>query len=187
MWVPYVTMALLTLCGVLLILIILLQRGRGGGLAGALGGMGGQSAFGTKAGDVFTKITVVLAIIWVVLAAGNVYALRGFGGPKFQGGSAAVPTAGAIDAADTEGNLGLDDPNMPTGPAATEEKLPATTTPAKDDTSPDAAAPEKPADDKAAPETPAKPAEAATPEAQPEPAKPDAAKSDTPDEPKKPE
>ena len=25
------------------------------GLAGALGGMGGQSAFGTKAGDLFTK------------------------------------------------------------------------------------------------------------------------------------
>ena len=41
----------------------MLQRGKGGGLAGALGGMGGQSAFGTKAGDLFTKITVGVASV----------------------------------------------------------------------------------------------------------------------------
>lgn len=50
-----------------LIVLILLQRGRGGGLAGALGGMGGQSAFGTKAGDMFTKITSGLALFWILL------------------------------------------------------------------------------------------------------------------------
>ncbi len=62
-------MTLLMCLGLLMIFVVLLQRGRGGGLAGAFGGMGGQSAFGTKAGDVFTKITVVIAIVWVVLAA----------------------------------------------------------------------------------------------------------------------
>ena len=36
---------LLSLISVFLILLILVQRGRGGGLTGALGGMGGQSAF----------------------------------------------------------------------------------------------------------------------------------------------
>ena len=50
-----------------MILLVLVQRGRGGGLTGALGGMGGQSAFGAKAGDVFTRITVVSAIIWIFL------------------------------------------------------------------------------------------------------------------------
>jgi preprotein translocase subunit SecG len=50
-----------------LIGIILIQRGKGGGLAGAFGGVGGSSAFGTKAGDVFTKITVGLAIGWIIL------------------------------------------------------------------------------------------------------------------------
>jgi preprotein translocase subunit SecG len=50
-----------------LILLILVQRGKGGGLAGAFGGMGGQSAFGTKAGDLFTKITIVVATVWIVL------------------------------------------------------------------------------------------------------------------------
>ena len=34
---------------------------QGGGLAGAFGGMGGQNAFGTKAGDLFTKITIGVA------------------------------------------------------------------------------------------------------------------------------
>ena len=62
----------LTVDGTLMILIILLQQGRGGGLVGALGGMGGQSAFGARAGDAFTGITVVLTVLWVLLA--------GFGG-----------------------------------------------------------------------------------------------------------
>lgn len=50
-----------------LILLILVQRGRGGGLTGALGGPGGQSAFGSKAGDLFTKITSFVALGWIAL------------------------------------------------------------------------------------------------------------------------
>ncbi|MCH2596774.1 MAG: preprotein translocase subunit SecG [Pirellulales bacterium] len=50
-----------------LILLVLVQRGRGGGLAGALGGMGGSSAFGAKAGDVFTKITIGAATFWILI------------------------------------------------------------------------------------------------------------------------
>ncbi len=60
---------LLLLTSVFMILLVLIQRGRGGGLAGAFGGMGGQSAFGTRAGDIFTKITVVVAIIFILLAS----------------------------------------------------------------------------------------------------------------------
>jgi len=52
---------------VFLILLVLVQRGRGGGLAGALGGMGGSSAFGAKAGDVFTRVTIVAAAVWILL------------------------------------------------------------------------------------------------------------------------
>ncbi len=58
---------LLFIVAVFLILLILVQRGKGGGLAGAFGGMGGQSAFGTKAGDLFTKITVGVATFWILL------------------------------------------------------------------------------------------------------------------------
>ncbi len=55
----------LSLLAIFLILLVLVQRGRGGGLAGALGGMGGSSAFGAKAGDVFTRITIITASIWI--------------------------------------------------------------------------------------------------------------------------
>ncbi|MAG94428.1 MAG: preprotein translocase subunit SecG [Planctomycetaceae bacterium] len=71
-----VLMTLLLLTGMFMILIVLLQRGRGGGLAGAFGGAGGQSAFGTKAGDVFTKVTIVVATLWVILAGINIHAMR---------------------------------------------------------------------------------------------------------------
>jgi len=59
-----------TLIGVclFLMLVILLQRGRGGGVAGAFGGGGGSGAFGAKTGDVFTWITVVVATVFVGLA-----------------------------------------------------------------------------------------------------------------------
>jgi preprotein translocase subunit SecG len=71
-----ISQILLALAGIFLMIVVLLQRGRGGGLAGAFGGLGGQSAFGTKAGDVFTRITIIIAIIWVALAGGSGYFLR---------------------------------------------------------------------------------------------------------------
>src|SRR5437868_2055814 len=58
---------LILLTGVFLILLVLIQRGKGGGLAGALGGAGGSSAFGTRAGDQFTRITVYVALFWIFL------------------------------------------------------------------------------------------------------------------------
>lgn len=51
----------------LLILIVLIQRGKGGGLAGAFGGAGGSSPFGSRAGDAFTKITLYMASVWVLV------------------------------------------------------------------------------------------------------------------------
>ncbi|MCE5268441.1 MAG: preprotein translocase subunit SecG [Planctomycetaceae bacterium] len=70
---------LLLLTAVFLIVLVLIQRGKGGGLAGAFGGMGGQSAFGTKAGDLFTKITIGVAIVWIVLCVITIRVL-GLGG-----------------------------------------------------------------------------------------------------------
>jgi preprotein translocase subunit SecG len=64
---------LMIVLSVFLILLVLVQRGRGGGLTGALGGMGGSSAFGAKAGDVFTRITIVTAAIWICVCAMAVY------------------------------------------------------------------------------------------------------------------
>ncbi len=51
----------------LLILIVLMQEGKGGGLGNAFGGMGGE-AFGHGAGGI-NKFTTVLAGLLFVLAA----------------------------------------------------------------------------------------------------------------------
>ena len=65
----YVFGPALFLISLFIVLIILLQRGRGGGLTGALGGAGGASAFGVKAGDIFTRITAISVLLWIVLCA----------------------------------------------------------------------------------------------------------------------
>ena len=59
---------LLSVSSLFLICLVLIQRGKGGGLAGAFGGAGGSSAFGTKAGDVFTRVTMITAGIWISIA-----------------------------------------------------------------------------------------------------------------------
>lgn len=83
----------LTLTSVFLILVVLVQRGRGGGLAGALGGAGGQSAFGAKAGDMFTKITVVVASVWILLCVLSVKIMGGAEDPLDKGlGTGGTPT-----------------------------------------------------------------------------------------------
>jgi len=66
-WGQWILAALITFTCFLLMVVILLQKGRGGGLAGAFGGAGGSSAFGAKTGDVFTWITVIGAGVFVVL------------------------------------------------------------------------------------------------------------------------
>ena len=65
----YIFGSLLFILSFFIIGIILLQRGRGGGLTGALGGAGGQSAFGVKAGDIFTRITAVAVLLWIFTCA----------------------------------------------------------------------------------------------------------------------
>ncbi len=58
---------LLILLSLFMILLVLIQRGKGGGLAGAFGGAGGSSAFGSRAGDTFTRVTIIVAAIWLLL------------------------------------------------------------------------------------------------------------------------
>lgn len=66
MWAHLLNFLIIGLALVLL-LIVLIQRGKGGGLAGAFGGAGGSSAFGSRSGDAFTRITLIIAAAWVLL------------------------------------------------------------------------------------------------------------------------
>ena len=134
-----------------LVLLILVQRGRGGGLTGALGGPGGQSAFGTKAGDLFTRITSFVALGWITLCAFTMWSL----GPDTavkdlsSGPAVSASPADGKDATKDFINLGGDKkaddaakgvelapatdpatkPEM-AAPAATEAEAPAAVTPA---------------------------------------------------------
>src|SRR6266576_446241 len=64
----YLTMVLFIIVCSFLILVILIQKGRGGGLASAFGGAGGNTAFGSKTGDVLTWATSIIFGIFLVLA-----------------------------------------------------------------------------------------------------------------------
>lgn len=115
-----------------LVLLILVQRGRGGGLTGALGGPGGQSAFGTKAGDIFTRITVITAGIWIFTCALGVWWMQENEGPF--GEDTKGPTVQKSEGSgDSEGSLGG-------------ETLPSGVTPSD--------SPAPPADDASKPATP---------------------------------
>lgn len=114
MWNTLMMVGML-LTAVIMILLVLVQRGKGGGLAGALGGMGGQSAFGTKAGDMFTKITIGVATFWIFLCMVAVATMRnpetridlpssptvkpGATAGQDAGSGAAAPATGASDTA----------------------------------------------------------------------------------------
>ena len=90
-----------------LILLVLVQRGRGGGPAGALGGAGGQSAFGAKAGDTFTKITMWTAFFWIVFCVIAVRLMTGSGEPDFSSslGGAAQTESGQQTQQTQQGSL----------------------------------------------------------------------------------
>jgi preprotein translocase subunit SecG len=60
--------ALFIICCVSLILIILIQKGRGGGLSGAFGGAGAGGILGSKTGDFLTWVTIALVGVFLTLA-----------------------------------------------------------------------------------------------------------------------
>ena len=59
---------LFVICAVALVLIVLIQKGKGGGLSGMLaGGMAG-GILGSKTGDFLTWVTISLAAVFLFLA-----------------------------------------------------------------------------------------------------------------------
>lgn len=77
MTVTLLAVAFTVVC-VFLMLVILIQKPKGGGLSGAFGGSGGsaQAAFGAKTGDVLTWFTVVCFVLFLLLAVGLTWAIR---------------------------------------------------------------------------------------------------------------
>ena len=64
---------------ILLILIVLPQKEKGGGLTGAFGGSGSIATFGVKTNDVVAKATWVLFALWVATGLGMAIVDNRFG------------------------------------------------------------------------------------------------------------
>jgi preprotein translocase subunit SecG len=75
-WIAGLLNFFVLIVGLFLILLVLIQRGKGGGLIGALGGSGGSSPFGSRAGDQFTRITIYVAGIWLLLTMALVVVIQ---------------------------------------------------------------------------------------------------------------
>ena len=88
----YLTVTAFVIVCLFLILLVLIQKGRGGGLASAFGGAGGNTAFGSKTGDVLTWATSVVFGIFLLLAIG----LNLLANAKAAGPAPAVPVAGSV-------------------------------------------------------------------------------------------
>ena len=75
--VTILTVSLVVVC-LALLGIILIQRGKGGGLAAAFGGGGVEQAFGTRAATMAQKATVILAVLFLTLSVvlGRIYQAR---------------------------------------------------------------------------------------------------------------
>jgi len=155
--IPFVATILVNIMATLFVLtclfmmlVILIQKPKGGGLSGAFGGAGGsaQAAFGAKTGDLLTTITIGCFVVFLGLAIGLVYTIRDDVAPP----AAAPPATTPINQ------------TVPTGPAEQPTDAPDTQTPT------DTTAPTDQADS-TTDQTPAQPtqtpAEPPKPDAQP--------------------
>lgn len=116
----------LVISSLFLICLVLIQRGKGGGLAGAFGGAGGASAFGTKAGDIFTKITMYTAVIWIVLNMLSVYLSNQGSVSAYTAAGGKTSTRVPISSTKTGTGTGA----TPPAPLTPEKPLPSTLPPA---------------------------------------------------------
>ena len=82
--IAHILNLIILLMSIFLILLVLIQRGKGGGLIGALGGSGGSSPFGSRAGDQFTRVTIYVALVWLLLIMIEVRVVQSLVGPQYQ-------------------------------------------------------------------------------------------------------
>lgn len=113
-----------------MILVILIQKPRGGGLSGAFGGAGGsaQAAFGAKTGDVLTWFTVFCFSAFLCLAIGLTWSIKPadaeiepiIAPPTTDGDPSSVSTSSKPAEFTTEADDSTPNPTAPALPASQE-------------------------------------------------------------------
>lgn len=119
-WLVTVLWVLIALA---LIFIVLIQKGRGGGLGAMLGGGAANSLLGTKTGDFLTWVTIGLVALFLVVGVLMAKFMRPMPSRAF------VPSAPtAAQSQSTEQPTAM--PTMPAGSSEQPVQQPAETTPA---------------------------------------------------------
>lgn len=113
----------LILVSLFLVMIVLMQKSKDGGMGATLGGGAAEQAFGAETGNVLSKSTIVAAIAFFVLAFGL------YLGRVYQHGAARRADQNALPALTSA-------PAAATTPAATPAAAPSVTTPAAATTTP---------------------------------------------------
>lgn len=116
--------AVLILVSLFLILVVLAQKAKDGGMGAALGGGAAEAAFGAETGNVLSKSTIYAAVIFFVLAftlyLGRIYERKHAAADAGN----ALPDSSAVSATTTAA------PAPAAGAPAATVALPAATTPA---------------------------------------------------------
>lgn len=111
---------------VLLILVVLIQKGRGGGLSGAFGGGMASGLLGSKTGDFLTWVTIGMVVVFLGLA---VLLARFYRPSVSEYGEPAAPTSQSAPAT-TEQKSAPAAPAPAAPAAAPQQQAPATEAPA---------------------------------------------------------
>ena len=99
---------------ILLILVVLLQRGKGSDIGAALGGGGSNTVFGSRgAGNFLTKLTTAAAVTFMLTSLSLSYLTTqegrlGVFDEEFAAESSAEPTSDALEEVDGAGDIAPD-------------------------------------------------------------------------------
>ncbi|MCZ6650362.1 MAG: preprotein translocase subunit SecG [Acidobacteria bacterium] len=127
------------LVSIILILVVLLQTGKGADLAGAFGGGGSQTAFGSRgAATVLSKLTTTAAVLFMLTSFSlAIISSRDTASVLDETDAAPIPvTTTTADPVPAEGSPSTTAPdNLPATPLP-EIELPADTAPVEESTAP---------------------------------------------------
>lgn len=147
-WFNVAVLLFLIVCFIL-VLTVMIQKPQGGGLSAAFGASSGsgQTAFGTKTGDALTVATILVFVVWLMLAV----ALNIMSKPSDAGVVTTTPAAAAPGPANTPSDPGSKPAVNPAAPGENPPANPPANSPAATPESPV----EKPAPANPVPENPA--------------------------------
>src|SRR5688572_28662613 len=125
----YLVTALYVFVCFVLLMVILLQQGKGGDMASAFGGGSSQTAFGARGGaTLLSKITAGFAVLFMLGALGLAIMGERGGGSSLMRGTAAPPPPAPAPTTPTRPESARS-PAAPSAPATSAPATPAAETP----------------------------------------------------------